>query len=687
MIVHDNNHRTGEIENSFERDPRNLHPVISAILKSRGVEKEKSLLDFLNPDLWLMRSPFLINGMKEAVLRFQRGREKNEKFGVFCDSDVDGVTSLAVLMKVLEGREADVPIRYPEGREGYGLTDDIIRWFSEKGVKLLMTLDSGIRDIEEIALAVDLGMDVIVLDHHVCGEELPRARIVNPACEESGYPFPNLSGVGVTFKFCHALMLSYLPVFNLRYILLTGNGRLVLRVIEELVESEPEEYESVSHLMASGVLTPETRVIAAGLTEEEETEIREKSLFSTMPEFLKPLYTSSPPEGLRDLARSLNLKGTDILPPEELMVRLFHRVLLASSMRITEFLNEVLPLVALGTIADVMPLRDENRVLVRQGLDRLDRFRQGELASYLEGSSSREDAVAWKIAPLLNTPGRFGATSLLVKYFLSNPDGGALHLEEISALNSHRRQLLKQMLDPENGETGALLVSEHKNCVVGRMMGQPEGLSGLVAGRLAERYGKPTLVAACDPDSDEVRGSGRSPDGTDWFSVAMIFEEKFTRIGGHAQAFGFTIEKEKFDSLCALIDDALAEPRERKADKGIVFELPPDQVTLDFLEQLDWLRPFGKDNEPPLFLGRKVVVQSFRRMGNAGKHGIYRFHGNGRASAIGWNRADEMNEAFMKGVPLDLVYRLEINEYRGNREPRMIIEDIRVGTEEERLSE
>jgi single-stranded-DNA-specific exonuclease len=675
MIVQDKIHISRE--KTSEKDPGSLHPVLQNILKSRGLEDDRSVLDFLNPDLWLIRSPFLLKGMKEAVFRFKTALEKKENIGVFCDSDVDGVTSLAVLMMVLEGR-TNVPIRYPEGREGYGLTDDIIRWFSEKGIQLLVTLDSGIRDLEEIRLARELGMDVIVLDHHVCGEELPDAMIVNPACEGSGYPFPSLSGVGVTFKFCHALMLSYLPIFNLRYAFVTGNGNPVLRIIEGLVESEPAEFESLSRLLAAGVITPETRVIATGLAEEEERVLAERSVYTTMTEFLEPLFPSSAPGRLRDLARSLDLKGTEILPPEELMVRLFHRVLLAASPRISEFLDDALPLVALGTIADVMPLKDENRVLVRQGLDRLDRFREGELASYLKGSSSREEAVAWKIAPLLNTPGRFGETSLLVRYFLSDPKGEELHLEEISALNTRRRTLMKEMLDSENGEKDPLLVREHENCVVGRMMDQPEGLSGLVAGRLAERYGKPAIVAACYPESNEVRGSARSPDRTDCFSVAMLFEERFIRIGGHAQAFGFTIEKEQFDSLCSLIDDALGHPREENSVESIVFDLSPDQVTLGFLEQLDWLRPFGKENDAPLFLGRRVAVRSFRRMGDDGKHGIYQFHGNVPARAIGWNRADQMHEAFLQGEPLDLVYRLEINEYRGNREPRMIIEDIRI---------
>ena len=196
----------------FER--YGINKIIGSILYSRGIKEKDELLSFLYPELNNLHSPFLMRGMSDAVFRIREALDKKERIAVFADSDLDGITSLTILYDLLLKCGSIPMIRYPKNKEGYGLTCDIIDEFASSDISLLITVDSGIRDIQEIKYAASRGIETIITDHHEPDTNYPEAVIINPKMPDCNYPYKDLAGVGVALKLAHALLFSYTAAYE-----------------------------------------------------------------------------------------------------------------------------------------------------------------------------------------------------------------------------------------------------------------------------------------------------------------------------------------------------------------------------------------------------------------------------------------------------------------------------------------
>ncbi len=656
-----------------------INPIIMSIIHSRGYDTPEAIDDFLHASLADMHSPFLFEGMHKAVERVRTAIDARERIGIFADSDLDGITSLAVLYTLFSRMKIEPFLRYLKDDENYGITGDIIEEFRDNGVTLIITVDSGTRDVSEIAYARSLGIDVIVTDHHEQDRDLPDAIVINPKISGSKYPFKNLAGVGVAFKLSHAILMSYLPSYKRLFLLVAcTQGIFTVSYIRDCIVEK-----MVSGLDSDGLknivnsVDPDDFILLydssdTGLVS---SEMPGKKILNYV-SFIAGI-SSGRAVGLEDLHSQLAIKRKVYPSVIDLLNNIFLEIQLSGSEKVKDFIESVIGHVAIGSIADVISLTGENRILVRSGIDNLGRTRQKSLSLIMNGEKADSRFIGWTLAPLLNTPGRLGKTELTVDFFIAK-DVQKLRaiISEIKALNEDRRLFVREFCGSvlemiENGtldSTGRLIHIKTDRI--------PEGYAGLIANRIADVTGKPVIVTVLPGRNGIVKGSGRSRGGVRFFSHFREYTDRFERIGGHENAFGFTVQADRIDEIVRLIEKTLQAESSSSEDAVTEYELDIACITTGFINDLQLLEPYGNGNSEPVFVVRNLKFESFQQFGS--NHGKYFISDYSSLTAIGWGMGAHMKDLFETGHPLDISFRLENNIYSGKVTPRMIIIDIRI---------
>ena len=659
-------------------------------LVSRGFSSMDSAADFLYPRLSRMHSPFLLDDIVPAVERIRRAIDRKERVAVFSDSDIDGLTSLAIIRSLLDGAKVPVVSSWPKGEENYGLSLRAVDEFAASGATLLLTFDCGIRDIDEIAYARSRGMDVVVCDHHEQGPDLPDAVCVDQKRTGSVYPFRDLAGAGVAMKLCHAVLASYLPMYGKKFCLISRDGEtLDCRVVTNGILTAQHAGALDGEMLAMAknsdavcvwniLLTDADVLTGAGI------------VFEPFDHLLTGGGYESGRTSPSCVKAALGLPDAISYPVGDLASEALFDLAFIRPKKLASFLSQWLPLASLGTIADVMPVLGENRIIVACGLKAF-----GECALPAIRSLSEEfgpvtaKIVAWNISPLLNTPGRIGRTELAAEFLLSGtPEECARLLGQISDLNDDRKDFLKKKLSQfskelERSGRGA------KNFIYVKASDVTDGYTGLIAGRLADAHGCPAVVVSAVEGRDVFKGSGRASGGVDFLAHVEPFAHRFERFGGHASAFGFSASESVLDDVMAEIDRSLEGIVLKKKERVADFEIhDTGEISERSLGTLSLCEPFGAGNEPPLFLSRCVPVLRFEAFGSDGRHGKF-FCGGRSTAAIGWGMAAEMKEYIEKqrsaaenagdsgddGIEVaDFLYSAEFDQY--TKRVRFIIEEL-----------
>ncbi len=654
-----------------------IDPLIAKLAYLRGHRTPLEIHDYLHSPLSLMHSPFAMSGMEEGVDRFKRAVRDKEKIGIFADSDLDGITSLTVLYKFLSMFGVEPMYRCLKNDETYGLTTDMVDEFISSKVALLITVDSGIRDIREIEYARSKNIDVIVTDHHEPDEVLPDAIVLNPKQENCSYPYRDLAGVGVVFKFCIGTLFSYLPTYNrdVHLVQAGAGGYKTATIVNGIPRSRVEYPGKKGFLEFIEKADPRDMFILYGEYDIPATGNCGPSIYSLQ---VLAGKTSSPGEDfLDDLCRELSINSSLFQDTLDVLIRVFFGLQLHGSEKMMRFIHEALPLVSIGSIADVMPMTGENRLLVRTGMEMLRRSDHRGLQSILQGGTLNTKDISWNIAPLLNTPGRFGRTELTVDFFLRNePLQISETVRQIKSLNSSRKELVKSVIAEIRAGIEKGRISSAGNIIFIMRDDIPDGLSGLIANRLVDETGKPVIVFSMSEDSGLVKGSGRAPGDNEFFSRVQEYSHLFDRFGGHEQAFGFTIEHDNIEPLKRSLEKSgLPAVTDHEETADMVLDI--SQVSTGLADTLSILEPFGRDNREPVFVSKKIRAASFNRFGD-GSHGKYSIDtGRGPVYAVGWKKADVMEKMHGNGGLMDLYYTIEKNEFRGITEPRMVIVELR----------
>ncbi len=680
--------------------------LTASILARRGVIEGPDILFYLEDDLRYIHNPFLFRSMEDAVDRVLDAKEEGEKILVFGDRDVDGITSTTLLVQALTDLGMDVSWRVPEGNDPYGLTIAAVDEHAAASGTLIITVDCGISCIPEIAHACELGIDVIVLDHHNPQEELPAAvAIINPKMTDSGYPFRDLAGCAVVWKFISALRFGLLELYKQQVCLLNVRPANESYIIEAIQTVNMTETARISETIVPGMVSiTQTRLLPflqgqqifvwdAPAQKRQLSAIFGKgvefNLLDMGPEISReiPAIRSMSLLRLKDISRIGRYQNKPIGELEgffNIFVTFMQRKNAVFGKRETEELQ----LAALGTLADLMPLENENRILVRHGLAAINKQPRAGLAELLarQGLSGKKvgtSDLAWQISPAINATGRMGNPGLAVRLLMSDDQDERNRLsEEVIRLNTDRKQMGSDswaIVEPIARES---LERFHSRLVLAASGEIHRGVTGIMANRLSSCFQVPAIVICFMEDGTAI-GSMRSARGYRLDGLLAPCADLFLDHGGHTFAAGFSFPMDRLEEFVSRIERISAEIvfPEGDADEELFIdaELPHEYLTPSLLELTDRFEPYGEGNEPLLFMARGLRVISADIMGKTEKQHLKLTFDCGKFKwpAIFWQAAERLGRDFSVGDSVDAVFQASRNTFNGSETPQMILQDIK----------
>ncbi|MFQ3620500.1 MAG: single-stranded-DNA-specific exonuclease RecJ [Spirochaetales bacterium] len=680
-----------------------LNLLTASILVRRGIVDPEELAFYCEEDLRYLHNPFLFIEMEDVVDRILAAKEEGEKVLVFGDRDVDGITGTALLVKFLSRRGVAITWKLPMGDDPYGLTREVVDRFAQEGGTLLITVDCGISNQEEIAYAQELGIDTIILDHHTPQEEVPKAiAIINPKMEDSGYPFRDLAGCGVVAKVLWALAFGETDLYKESFTLLNlrpGNDSYILEaaVLKNLVVED-----RITEVLVPGVVPiNQTRLLKFfnkrilvydGKTQERML----RRIFGQDAEIfledLAPEFASQFPglQGksllrLRELSRSQRYKSNPFTELD-VLIHLFSSWVLKKYPSLSAEYRSMLDLVAIGTLSDMMPVRNENRLLIKTGLKLLNEgAREGirELLRLqnLSGKTLSSKDIAWQVGPALNATGRMGEPDTAAKLLLSEiADEREILAASVMELNKLRKKIGDDLWEQ------ILPLAEASYNRYGQkfiFISDPRihrGITGILAARLSNFFKVPAI--ACTELESKVIGSLRSNRG---YGVKHFLDrcaDLFQDAGGHEFAAGFNLKKKDLPLLEERIQKILPEVLLSEETEEVVkvdAEIPPAYMNPKDLEfALDFFTPFGEDNPPLVFRTRGVQIQSIDFIGKKDlshtrlllRAGAYAF------PSVFWNSAERVGRDFKVNDTVAIIYEVQKNNYQSKETLQLIILDI-----------
>jgi len=679
--------------------------LTATVLSRRGVTAPEEVRFYLEKDLRFAHNPFLFTSMEDAVDRILAAIEEGEKIKIFGDRDVDGITSTVLMYKTLEELGADAEWALPNGDDPYGLTTKAVDHFVEQGGgSLLITVDCGISNVREIAHAAERGMETIVVDHHNPPEELPEAvAIIDPKVAGCGYPFRDLAGCGVVSKVVWALRFARSELYKQTFCLMNvrpGNGTYVIEAVKlrNLVVVD-----RVTENLAPGVVRIEqTRLVDffAGceiLVYDAPPQARMlRELFGPAIEFgltdMAPQIGKALPEmagksviKIRDQLRGA---GYNAKAPSELdvFVDLFISVVHARNPGLFEDFLPLLDLVALGTLADLMPLRNENRILVRNGMEVLNStaregLRELIATQNLVGKRLSTTDVGWQLSPVINASGRMGVPGKAAELLLTADPARRRELAEVvTGLNRDRKRLgdaawekilpaAKRSYEELSGKL--VLVADREIY---------RGITGIIAARLVNYFNAPAVVVALL--ADKAVASLRSVAG---FKVGEFLERSadlFIDYGGHDFAAGFSITLENFEEFARRVP-LLVEDLESVPASGEVLEidaeLPSKYMTPQLVDLVERFEPYGEGSPPLVFLSKRLLIAGLDLVGKREQSHVKLLLDSGpfKWPAVYWNAANRVGIEFNPGDRVDVVFRLGRNYFQNRESLQLTVLDLK----------
>jgi single-stranded-DNA-specific exonuclease len=692
--------------------------LTASIATRRGITGAEQLRFLLEDDVQLLHNPFRMPFMAEAVERINAAVDSGERILIFGDRDVDGITAAVLLYESLAEAGADVQWMLPEGEEAYGLSEKAIDRATAEGIGLLLTVDCGVSNAEEIAAAAKRGIDTIVIDHHNPPAALPPAfAIVNPKLERNvdrsdrenvarsdrGYPFRDLSGCAVASKVDWALRFSRSPFFGVSVCLLNARPANEALVVEAVRLTNLLETERVMETCVPGIAGFEQTRLPAFVGQDDVIVVDAAAQARLLAGAFGPKVSIS----LTDLAPLLGQflpqhAGKSLLriqqesrsaryasrPPGEIdtLAELFVALVLAREKdRLAPAMGRM-DLAALGTLADLMPLVDENRIIVRSGLGLLRASQRSGLRQLFKrkdllGKRIGATDIAWQVSPLLNSAGRMGEPGASTRLLLATTAEEAEGLvDQLLALDARRRSLGESAWNLLQGQAKESLERTGGRCVLVHDERVQKGITGIMASRLQGFYKVPAIVIA--ESGDAPVGSIRcNRDGV----IAGFFQRHasdFLTCGGHDFAGGFSIAPGRMDSFLQTFfatTEEIALPAQGEQTIDIDAEIPLGFLSPDLQKTVDLFEPYGEGNPPLAFLTRGLRVAHCELIGRKDLSHLKLLLDAGATKwpAVYWNAAPRFPADFTVGDTVDVVYRLGRNSYGGGENLQFTILDLK----------
>jgi single-stranded-DNA-specific exonuclease len=668
----------------------------ASIFTRRDLSDPEEIEYFLSDDLNLLHNPFLFHEMDTAIERIVQAKDEGEKALVFGDRDADGISSTVIMVEALSELGIQVDWGLPLGDDPYGLTREVVDSFAAADGTLLITVDCGISNHEEIAHAGSLGIDTIVIDHHNPGETLPPAHtIINPKIEDTGYPFRDLAGCGVAAKVIWALFFSRTRYYNMPVCLLNARPGNDSIIVDALLVVNLVVVDSVTETIVPGMVEVEqTRLVS--FLQNREIIVYDSSSQLRM---LKSVFGAGADIGLSDLAPEISrispdLRGKSLLKILEetgggdgeidILYGLFKTIVFSTEKETLEGFNRCLDLVAIGTLADLMPLRNENRILVKIGMKMLSATKREGLRELLfrknlYGKSIGAGDIGWQVSPLINASGRLGVPDVAAKLLLSSdPEEQKKYVDELLQLNTRRRQLGDEAWSLVADDARASCEELESKLVVVGGKGIHRGITGIVASKLAKYFRTPSIVIAI-LDGKAV-GSARSVNGVNVKKVLDKMADLFIDYGGHDFAAGFSMELSAYDAFFDKIREIAPamEEIEEAAMLEIDAELPDRYMTTRLRDLITLFEPYGEGNPPLTFGVRNALITELSFIGKKEQNHVKMLveTGSTKWPAVFWNSAERVGRDFSLNDRVDIVFRLTVNTYHNQENLQLNVLDI-----------
>lgn len=684
-----------------------LDPITASIMVRRGITSGRDILYYIEDDLRFQHSPFMFAAMEDAVDRILDAKEENEKVLIFGDRDVDGVTSTTVLYDCLSSMGIDVSYKLPGGDDAYGLSIQAVEDFAANYGSLIITVDCGISNNAEIAKAAELGLDVIVVDHHNAPETLPSpAIIIDPKTENSGYPFPDISGCAVVYKLVSAIRFSQSSWYKQDVTLLNVNKENSavecvkvrnLVPVSRLTQTIDQNTASLSdtnlpsYLQGQLLLAWDAKTLSQDLqslfgdgAQFNLVDIRDEAA-KLFPKFASMTLTQL--KGMSKMAKYGDHEPTEIGGFYNIFVTWVQKSLAKDFPSFAQAEEKDLQLVALAALADIMPMKNENRIFVKNGLKSINsgRIRPGlrELMAELNLTGKRINSIdlSWVVVAHLNAAGRLGQPELAAKLFITDSQNERLETaKQIIELNAERKQLCVDAWNYAGIQAKASIpLHSNKLCVVidERIN---RGVSGILAGRLVSTYNVPAMTVTI-VDGIAI-GSMRSCRDYDVTQFLNKMDDLFINHGGHNFAAGFSFKRERlaeFEERIKTLSSEIKLGDTKDTGGDIDAEIPAQYLTPALLDISDRFEPYGEENPQLLFMAKNIRVASGQRMGKGEKMHLKITVDCGKYKwpCIFWNEGERLGRDFNVGDRVDFIFRVERNVFNRIETPQINLVDIK----------
>lgn len=684
-----------------------LDPITASIMVRRGITGGRDILYYIEDDLRFQHSPFMFAAMEDAVDRILDAKEENEKVLIFGDRDVDGVTSTTVLYDCLSSMGIDVSYKLPGGDDAYGLSIQAVEEFAANYGSLIITVDCGISNNAEIAKAAELGLDVIVVDHHNAPETLPSpAIIIDPKTENSGYPFPDISGCAVVYKLVSAIRFSQSSWYKQDVTLLNVNKENSavecvkvrnLVPVSRLTQTIDQNTASLSdtnlpfYLQGQLLLAWDAKTLSQDLqslfgdgAQFNLVDIRDEAA-KLFPKFASMTLTQL--KGMSKMAKYGDHEPTEIGGFYNIFVTWVQKSLAKDFPSFAQAEEKDLQLVALAALADIMPMKNENRIFVKNGLKSINsgRIRPGlrELMAELNLTGKRINSIdlSWVVVAHLNAAGRLGQPELAAKLFITDSQNERLETaKQIIELNAERKQLCVDAWNYAGIQAKASIpLHSNKLCVVidERIN---RGVSGILAGRLVSTYNVPAMTVTI-VDGIAI-GSMRSCRDYDVTQFLNKMDDLFINHGGHNFAAGFSFKRERlaeFEERIKTLSSEIKLGDTKDTGGDIDAEIPAQYLTPALLDISDRFEPYGEENPQLLFMAKNIRVASGQRMGKGEKMHLKITVDCGKYKwpCIFWNEGERLGRDFNVGDRVDFIFRVERNVFNRIETPQINLVDIK----------
>ena len=570
-VIHPSDERCAKLAKSLK-----VSPLLAQVLCNRGIADAETANVFLRPKLTELIVPEQMPGIESAVRRIKQAITNKEKITIYGDYDVDGITGVAILWDILRLLDADVDYYIPHRiDEGYGLNTEAIRKLAESGSKLIVTVDCGVTAFNSAELAEQLGLELIITDHHQSGHEPPRAvAVVHPSLDES-YPTPDSAGAMVAFKLAWAIANEFSP-------------------------------------------------------------------------------------------------GQKLEP------------------KLREFMLNATSLAAMGTIADIVDLRGENRILTSYGLKALPECKLLGIQALIEtagltGHKLDSFHIGFRLAPMLNAAGRMGHARLAVELLTSNNLNRSTEIAEYLKGQNDQRQRYERKIFKQACEMIVERNLNHPDCksIVLADENWHTGVIGIVASRIVDKFHRPTIMINLSAAENRVaQGSARSIPGFCLLSAIEACSQHLVSFGGHKMAAGININAGQIEPFSVKFE-AYAKQNLNQNDVAAKLHIdavvPLSELRRETVSELQLLGPFGQGNPEPVFATKGVRLAAPPRRVGAGRDHLQLAITDNTAAVrcIGF-RFGSMEKKLLEHEFFNVAYQPQINNYNGNTNVEFVLTDIQL---------